>query len=82
MNKLLVLTVDKILFLTYKHITKMQNGRLPRKIIFATIRVKLMVCTGCWWGSLRERDYWGDQDVDGSSGSWRGSWVLDGVGSG
>jgi hypothetical protein len=23
------------------------------------------VCTGCWWGSLRERDYWGDPDVDG-----------------
>ena len=21
-------------------------------------------CTGCWWGSLRERGYWGDQDVD------------------
>jgi hypothetical protein len=23
------------------------------------------VCTGCWLGSLRERDHWGDQDVDG-----------------
>jgi hypothetical protein len=22
------------------------------------------VCTGCWWGSLRERGHWGDQDVD------------------
>jgi hypothetical protein len=20
---------------------------------------------GCWWGSLRERGHWGDQDVDG-----------------
>jgi hypothetical protein len=19
----------------------------------------------CWWGSLRERGYWGDEDVDG-----------------
>jgi len=23
------------------------------------------VCTGCWWGSLRERGHWGDQDVNG-----------------
>jgi hypothetical protein len=23
------------------------------------------VCTEYWWGSLRERDYWGDLDVDG-----------------
>ena len=24
------------------------------------------VCTGCWWGNLRERHHWGDPDVDGS----------------
>jgi hypothetical protein len=23
------------------------------------------VCTGCWWGSLREGDHWEDPDVDG-----------------
>jgi hypothetical protein len=23
------------------------------------------VCTGCWWGNLREIGHWGDPDVDG-----------------
>jgi hypothetical protein len=22
-------------------------------------------CTGVWWGSMRERDHWGDLGVDG-----------------
>jgi hypothetical protein len=26
---------------------------------------RIELCTGCWWGSLRERGNWGDQDVDG-----------------
>ena len=25
---------------------------------------KREVCTRFWWGNLRERDNWGDQDVD------------------
>ena len=23
------------------------------------------MCTRFWWGNLRERDHWGDQDVEG-----------------
>ena len=22
------------------------------------------VCTGCWWGNLRERGHWGEPDID------------------
>jgi hypothetical protein len=27
--------------------------------------VRIELCTGFWWGGLRERDNWGDRDVDG-----------------
>jgi cytochrome P450 len=44
------------------------------------------VCTGCWWGSLRERDHWGDPDVDNIKRDLQevggGCGGLDGVGSG
>jgi hypothetical protein len=46
------------------------------------------VCTGFWWGNLRERDHWGDPDVDRRIilrwilRTWEGVWGLDGVGSG
>jgi hypothetical protein len=26
---------------------------------------RIEVCTGCWWGSLRKRGHWVDQDIDG-----------------
>ena len=44
------------------------------------------VCTRFWWGNLRERNLWGDQDVDGRIilrwilRKWKGLWGLDGVG--
>jgi hypothetical protein len=44
------------------------------------------VCTGCWWGSVRERGHWEDQHVDGikklkrifrmfGGGEGRGDWM-------
>jgi hypothetical protein len=46
------------------------------------------LCTGFWWGGLRERGLWGDREVDGRIifrwifRKWEGVWGMDGVGSG
>jgi hypothetical protein len=37
------------------------------------------VCTGFWWGNLRERDHWGDPDVDGRKILRWIFWKLEGV---
>jgi len=44
------------------------------------------LCTGFWWGNLREREHWGEQEVKGKLilrwifEKWMG-WRLDEVGS-
>ena len=58
------------------------------------VRMEGEVCTRFWWGNLRERDHWGDQDVDGRIilrwifRKWEGvvgtgwSWLRIGTGGG
>jgi len=50
------------------------------------------VCTGFWWGNLRERDHWGEPDIEGTiilrfiirklEGLVRTGWSWVGIGTG
>ena len=67
----------------------------PRRMTWAGhVWRKGEVCTRFWWGNLKERDHWGDQDVDGRIilrlifRKWEGvvgtrwSWLRIGTGGG
>ena len=47
------------------NIVRMVKSRRMRWAGHVARTGRIVGCTGCWWGSLRERGHWGDQDVDG-----------------
>ena len=52
---------------TFMAIFLMEKRKHCRITLMTKRGVNFYVCssTGRWWGSLRERGHWGDQDVDG-----------------
>jgi len=38
---------------------------LGNPVNYGTLKEKRGGCLGSWWGNRREKDHWGDQDVDG-----------------
>jgi hypothetical protein len=52
---------------TLPNIVRVEKSRRMRWVGHVVWRVwgRREVCTGCWWGSVREIGHWGDPDVDG-----------------
>ena len=79
-----------------KRIQNELSSSTPVSVIIIGILVwrKGEVCTRFWWGKLRARDHWGDQDIDGRIilgwifRKWEGvvrtgwSWLRIGTGGG
>jgi hypothetical protein len=47
------------------NIVRVVKSRRMRRAEHVARMGRTAFCTGCWWGSLRERGHWGDPDVDG-----------------